>query len=122
MEWTDLGISKGLTFLEVLMALLVLSIGLLAMVSLFGAGHRVLGMSEQKSLAGQLARNKMEGLRVQRPIPIPAEKEDLAGVGITRTWSIVQSEKDPRLWVITVSVFPTNAPERSVVLKSLLFY
>ncbi len=113
--------NKGLTLLEVMIALLILSIGLLSMVSLFGTGHRVLAMSEQKSHAAQLARNKMEGLRMAHPLLVNGE-EEVAGTGITRKWAITQSKNDPRLWVIVVEAFPTNNPKQSVLLKSLLFY
>jgi len=113
--------NKGLTLLEVMIALSILSIGLLGMVSAFDTGHRMLAISEKKSLAGQLARNKMEGLRAQHPSLLNGT-EDVNDTGITRKWTIVQSTKDPRLWVITVEAFPTNQPKQSVLFKSLLFY
>ncbi|MBI3597934.1 MAG: prepilin-type N-terminal cleavage/methylation domain-containing protein [Nitrospirae bacterium] len=114
--------NKGLTLLEVMIAMLILSIGLLSMASLVGTGHRVLAISDQASLAAQLARNKMEGLRSIHPLPTKLTQEEVVGTGMTRTWSIAQSENDPKLWVITVEAFPTKEPNRSVVLKSLLFY
>ncbi len=113
--------NKGLTLLEVMIAFLVLSIGLLAMGSLFSTGHRVLAISEQKSITTQLARNKMEGLRAIHPVPMTGE-EELVEQGTTRKWSIKQSKNDPKLWVIIVEAFPTKEPSRSVILKSLLFY
>ena len=113
--------AKGLTLLEVMMAMAILSIGFLAMLSLVATNHRLLAISDQMSLAGQLAHNKMEGLRKQHPFPIDA-KEELSDTGITRKWSIAQSKNDPRLWVIIVEAFPTKEPKRSIVLKSLLFY
>ncbi len=113
--------SKGFTLLEVMIALSVLSIGLVAMLSVFSASHRVLTISDQTSLVAQLARNKMEGLRARHPLPMD-EEEAVVGTGVTRKWSMAQSANDPRLWVITVSAFPTNEPTQSVLLKSLLFY
>lgn len=113
--------TKGFTLLEVMMAMLILSIGLFSMASLFGTGHRVLAISGQKSSVSQLARNKMEALRMIHPLPISGV-EEVANTGITRRWSITRSENDPRLWVIVVEAFPTKEPKQSVLLKSLLFY
>jgi len=116
----------GLTLLEVMIAVMVLSIGVLAMISLVGTSHRVLTISDQKSLAAQIARNKMEGLRARHPLLMDGKevhgKEESADTGMTLKWSIAQSKNDKRLWVIIVEAFPTNEPNRSFVLKSLLFY
>jgi hypothetical protein len=91
------------------------------MVSLFSTGHRLLGKSRQTELAAQLAKNKMETLRNLHPV-VEHKTEQVDGAGMTRKWSIVPNEKDPSLWVITVEVFPTNEPNRSFTLKSLLYY
>ncbi len=111
--------SKGFSLLEVMIALSILSIGLLGLATLFGTGHRILKIGSDNMLAAQLAQNKMEALRTVRPRPV-TEKEEVQGM--TREWSIAKSTTDPKLWVITVEVFPTQEPDRSVLLKSLLFY
>ena len=113
--------NKGLTLLEVMIAISILAIGMLGMLSLSSTSHRILALSEQKSQVAQLARNKMEGLRAKHPSTSNGE-EEVADTGITRQWTIVQSEDDPNLWIITVTAFPTKEPARSILLKSLLFY
>ena len=111
--------AKGFSLLEVMVALSILSIGLLGLVTLFSAGHRTLDIANENGLAAQLAQNKMESLRDRPPQPIT--KEEIIE-GMTRKWSIVKSPTDQHLWVITVEVFPTKKPDQSVLLKSLLFY
>ncbi len=110
---------KGFSIIEVMIALSILSVGLLGLATLFGISHRVLHIGNQETLAARLAQNKMEALRAVRPQPI-TERESIQGM--TREWSITKSETDPRLWVITVLVFPAQEPDRSVLLKSLLYY
>lgn len=114
-----MGGNKGFSLLEVMVALSILSVGLLGLVGLFGAGHRTLQVGNQEMLAARLAQNKMEALRHARPLPVSKEEEIQ---GMTRRWSITLSAADPRLWVVTVYVFPTQQPDQSVLLKSLLFY
>jgi Tfp pilus assembly protein PilV len=104
-----------------MIALSILSVGLLSMVSFFGEGRRLLGTSHQTALVAQLAKNKMETLRHQRPVAGDGE-ERMAGTGMIRQWRIVQDEHNRSLWVITVAVFPVSEPSRSFILKSILYY
>jgi len=113
--------NKGFSLLEVMVALGILSIGLLAMASLFSTSQRVLSISNRDTLAATLAQNKMEALRAIRPFPVDAED---TVEGMTRTWSIVapSDAKNPRLWAITVKVFPTEDKAQAIELKSTIFY
>ncbi|MEK7286338.1 MAG: prepilin-type N-terminal cleavage/methylation domain-containing protein [Nitrospirota bacterium] len=112
---------KGYSLLEVMIAVMILSIGLISMISLFGSGHQLLGKSRKATLTVQLAQEKMESLRRSRPVNQNKE-EQIVESGMTRKWTIVRSQENPSVWVITVDVFPTNEPERTYSLKSLLYY
>ncbi len=113
------GKNNGFSLLEVMMALAILSIGVLGLATSFGTGHEILKIAREETLAAQLAQNKMESLRMSRPELIMEEEEIQ---GMTRKWSIAPSMNDPRLWVMTVEVFPPKSPNRAVLLKSLIFY
>jgi len=111
---------EGFSLLEVVIAMAVLSIGLLAYIGLFGAGYKALESGNHKSVAVQLARDKMEALRA-RP-PGPEEDEETLGDGMVRKWSIQQDEGDPGLWIISVEVCWADCgqagQEHAVSLKS----
>jgi type IV pilus modification protein PilV len=111
--------ASGFSLLEVMVALSILSIGLLGIFTFFSTGHQTLQIANENSLATQLAQNKMESLRDGPPKPI-IQQEVIERM--TRKWSIAKSPTDLHLWVITVEVFLTNKPSQSVLLKSLLFY
>ncbi len=113
--------TQGYSLLEVMVAISILSIGILGMMSLFGSGHRLLAVSRETTLTAQLAQNKMESLRHSRP-RIQDEEEQILAYRMTRKWTITPSQNNPSLWVITVNVFPTNEPARTFTLKSLLYY
>jgi len=111
---------KGFSLLEVMVALGILSIGLLALASLFSSSQRVLSTSNQETLATKLAQDKMEELRTIRPHEIKLEKDE--PMGMTREWSIAQNgTSTSRLWIITVKVFPTEDQNQPIVLESMAF-
>lgn len=113
---------RGVSLLEVMVALAILSVGLLSMVSFFGEGRRLLSTSHQTALVAQLAKNKMEMLRNSRPVAAGEGEENLAETGMIRQWTIAQDENNRSLWVISVLVFPANEPSRAFTLKSILYY
>jgi len=113
---------SGFSLLEVMIALVVLSVGLLALVGLFGAGFTSLETGNKNTLASRLAQRKMDALRVMTPFPILNE-EDSPG-GMTRRWSIQKSEGDPNIWVISVEVLWKSSQDRDrhILIKSLKFF
>ena len=114
------GEQQGFSLLEVMVAVGVLTIGLLALASLFSTSQRLLSRSHQQTLATNLAQNKMEELRSKRPFPV-VKAEDTPE-GMKREWSIIQRKDNAKLWDITVKVYPTEEPDQSVILQSMIFY
>ena len=113
----DGGGSKGFSLLEVMVALGILSIGLLALASLFSSSQRVLSASNKETLAAKLAQDKMEELRAIQPRQIALDQDE--PMGMKREWSITQGTST-RLWIITVKVFPTKDQD-PLVLKGMAF-
>ena len=109
---------KGFSLLEVMVALGILSIGLLAMASLFSTSQRVLSSSHKETLATHLAQNKMEELRGMRPFEVAATD---TVEGMTRAWSVAKSTTHDRMWMITVEVSSPENKDQLVILKSMVF-
>ncbi|MFQ5950431.1 MAG: type IV pilus modification protein PilV [Nitrospiria bacterium] len=116
------GNKNGFSLIEVMIAMIVLSVGLLALVGMFETGMKSLQVGNKRTVASQLAQNKMEALRLTTPVPV-SDKEDNPE-GMTRRWSIRKSKDDPNIWVISVEVSWTSSQDRlqRVSLKSLKFF
>lgn len=113
---------RGFSLLEVMMAMVVLTVGLMAVVGLFGSGFQALQMGNTRTVAAQMARNKMEELRLLNPALILADAD--SSQGFARNWASAPSEKDPALWVVTVRVQWKNSQNngQSISLKSFVFF
>jgi len=92
----------GFSLIEVVIAMVVLSIGLLAYIGMFGAGYKALKVGDERTTASQRALEKMELLRASAP-STTNDSESLSG-GMTRTWSIQHDEDDAGIWIISVEV------------------
>ena|SRR3569832_616167 len=114
--------SDGFSLLEVMIAMLVLTVGLLAVVALFETGMNALKSGDKISSAAGLAQNKMESLRALNVAGL-ADGEDHPE-GMTRRWSIHKSDKDARIWIIHVEVVWKNTLNQyqTVSLKSMAFF
>lgn len=114
---------RGFSLLEVMMAALVLSVGLLAVIGLFETGLKALQIGNNRTVAAQLAQNKMEELRLSNPTRV-LNGLDPPLQGMTRSWTVEQSLKDPRIWVVSVDVTWKNIQnqDQSVSLKSFVFF
>ena len=113
---------SGFSLLEVMIAMIVLTIGLLAVVALFETGMKALKAGDKMTLAADLAKNKMESLRGSN-VTLLEDGEDRPE-GMIRSWSIRKSDKDARLWIIQVDVVWKNTLNQyqTVSLKSLTFF
>ena len=113
---------NGFSLLEVMIAMSLLMFGLLAIVALFETGAKALQIGNKRTLAAQLAKNKMEALRLSNPSLISNGAD--SAQGMTRSWAAQRSGKDPALWVVSVNVTWKNMQNRdqSVSLKSFVFY
>jgi prepilin-type N-terminal cleavage/methylation domain-containing protein len=114
--------NNGFSLIEVMVGLGILSVGIFAMISLFSTSHHMLSIGNQDTRAAHLAQNKMEVLRATRPlIKVDATRQEIEP-GMQANWSVLPKKDQERLWVITVTVFPVGKEDRSVLLKSLVFY
>ncbi len=113
---------KGFSLLEVVIAMSILSVGLLGVVGFFETGFKALRAGSRQGLAVQLAQGKMEELRSADPTLL-SEGQD-ASDGMVRRWTIERSARDPRIWIVQVQVAWKNglSPNRSVLLKSFVFH
>lgn len=114
--------AKGMTLPEVLIAVAILTIGLLAVVSMLSAGFTDVVVSGGQSKATSYARQKIEELRnrcynnIGTPSPTPpcmdatfpaSAGNDTPEPGVTRTWTVAQvgpTVANNRLSRITVTV------------------
>ena len=115
---------KGMTLPEILIAVAILTIGLLAVVSMLSAGFTDIVVSGGQSKATSYARQKIEELRNQAFVPTLAATTDTPEAGVTRTWSIapVGATVTPnRLARITVTVtWQTGAaPGQQVIAETM---
>lgn len=113
---------KGFSLLEVVIAMLVLSVGLLGVVSLFETGFKALRTADKQGTAVQLAKGKMEELRAGDPTLLTSGQD--APDGMVRDWTVERSVRDPKIWVVEVQVIwkygrPRN---QAVSVKSFIFH
>lgn len=103
-KWED---ARGMTLVEVLLAIAFLAIALLALLSLVSLGYLNVMAGGSQSKATAYARQQVEQLKNQPFIPGPASGADVPEAGITRTWSVTPmgaTSAPNRLARITVTV------------------
>lgn len=98
---------KGITLMEVLIAIPILVIGILAVMSTLTVGFVDVAMSGGQSKATTYARQQLELLKNQAFTVGPVAANDVPETGMTRAWTIQQVGATPapnRLARITVTV------------------
>lgn len=101
---------SGMTLAEVLAAVALLSIGLLAILSMLGSGVLAVQNGGNQSKATAFARQQLESLINAPFTPGPVNGADIPEGGVTRTWTIAPVGASPtpnRLARITVTVVAT---------------
>jgi len=106
-----------MTLIEVLVAMSIVTIALLALLSMLSSGSLNVATGGRESKATGYARQQVEQLRNQLLCPNPApcfptNGADTPEVGIARTWTITPSGPTVapnRLWNVTVTVTSTQA-------------
>lgn len=111
--------ARGFTLVEVLIAVAILVVGLVALLGLLSQGSLNVYVGGGESKATSYARQLVEQLRNQPinppcnpPAPlagcfVPTNGTDVPEVGITRTWTVLAEGpwvSPNRLWRITVTV------------------
>ena len=116
------GAGRGFTLLEVIVALAIVSIGILALSRAMSGYISSMAASEQYVAAGWVAANQLESLRIARTEPVVGSSsgsEQMAG----RQWHyqvVTESTADPDLFRVDVSVY--SSPEDELPVSSRFGY
>lgn len=113
---------RGFSLLEVVIAMSILSVGLLGVVGFFETGFKALRAGNRQGLAARLAQVKMEELRSADPTVLSDGQDE--SEGMVRRWRIERSVRDPRIWVVQVEVAWGRGllPNQAVLLKGFVFH
>ncbi len=116
--------ARGMTLPEVLIAVAILTIGLLAVVSMISAGFTNVNVSGGQSKVTSYARQKIEELRNQAFVATLAQTSDTPEAGITRSWQVAQvgaTATPNRLARITVTVTwaTGSGPGQQVIVETM---
>ena len=115
--------SQGFTLIEVLIALIVLSISLLALASLMVVATKNNSFGGHMTEAVTFAQDKLEEFRANRwenitPISMGTDQTiGSTGIGYTRTWTIVQNGN---LKTIAITINWNDRVNHSINLTSIL--
>jgi type IV pilus assembly protein PilV len=112
--------SKGFTLIEVLIALIILSVSLLALASLTAVTTKNNSFGSHMTEAATFAQDKLEELRAIRWDQVGSsndQKTGSTGVAYSRNWNVNQNGS---LKTITISVNWNDQGNRSMSLISVL--
>ena len=110
---------RGFTLVEVLVALIIFQIAMLALAGTTAVAARDLSSAHRSSRAQALARNRLE-LHRARICPAPATARMIHEGGYTETWSIEEAQSLRRIVVIIEFPLPGNRTGRAVMSGSTL--
>lgn len=111
---------NGFSLLEVVIAMSILSIGLLGVIGFFETGFKALRAGNRQGLAARLAQDKMEELRSADPTLFSDGQDETEGM--IRRWQIQRSVRDPRIWIVQVDVTWSGLlPNQTVLLGGFVF-
>ena len=109
-RWRD---EQGMTLIEVLVAITILVVGVIALMNTVTSGYLAVTFSGGESTAAESARQLLEQLKNQPFTPGTTTGSDTPSPGVTRTWTISPVGTTPapnRLADITVTVtWPTGS-------------
>lgn len=110
---------RGYTLVEVLVALMIFQVAMLALAGTTAVAARDLASAHRGSRAQALARNRLE-LHRARVCPVPATTRVIHDGGYTETWSIEGAQSLRRIVVIVEFPLPGGRAGRVVTTGSTL--
>lgn len=106
--------SRGFTLIEIIIAIVILSVGVLAMVGTAGLVSRMIGQGKRNTRAGAVAMQRMEILRQTAVSTTPHCTALAAGTAtsnaITETWTVTGTGRSRRVRIIVR--YPTTRGTR----------
>ena len=107
---------RGFTLLEVVVALAVISLALLALVRTAGLGAAALAHETELTLAQWVAANVMTEARLRDAQPALGRRDGVADMGQREfRWElVVQATEEPSIRRLDVRVFPAGDKEHAV--------
>ncbi|MBI5197776.1 MAG: prepilin-type N-terminal cleavage/methylation domain-containing protein [Nitrospirae bacterium] len=118
MEKRTMEIERGFTFVEILVALSILSLALLGIIGMISTGSEEMLGAEKTLTSLQTAKDRMEQLL--RTGDLSSGDEDRAG-GIHCTWDVAKNTPVPGLNTITVRVsWRQKVREQEMVLQRMV--
>lgn len=115
---------RGFTLIEVVVALIVVSLGMLAVIETVGGTARNSGYLRDKTVAHWVAMNKLTEVRLQANAPaIDKSSDEVEMAGRDWRWTMeVQQTPIESIRRIDISVRPAEAPEKSSMASVSGFY
>lgn len=108
--------NRGFTLIEVLVALAVIAIGLLAVLSVAARGTHVSAELQQRNFAGWVAQNELARMHLAAQWPDLGESNDEVDFA-TQKWrwdADVEKTQDPDLRRVTITVALAAAPDKVI--------
>jgi general secretion pathway protein I len=115
---------RGFTLIEVVVALIVVSLGMLAVIETVGGTARNSGYLREKTVAHWVAMNKLTEVRLlPNPPPVDKSSDDVEMAGREWRWTMeVKQSPVESIRRIEISVRPKEAPEKSSMASITGFY
>jgi prepilin-type N-terminal cleavage/methylation domain-containing protein len=117
------GNERGMTLPEVLIAITVLSIGVLAVMNALTGGYLNVASSGGQAKAATYGRQLLEQFKNQPFVPGPSSGSDTPSTGVTRSWTITPVGATPapnRLARIVVTVtFNAGAGTQALAFETM---